>query len=171
MMKVLYLISTSCSWVQNKILYLSYYVSRDSIQINPNKIKAILEWPVPQNHHQHLWIHQSLLATIITTFSHLQTWPMPCMIFFKVHWKRVHLLPGPTNVSKPLITLNNYSLLPIYLFTSFHSMFLSLTPMPQELALVLFFSRVASPFKNHLWLFILWKNSKVILKVPQLSFT
>lgn len=40
--------SDKCSWAQSEILYLGHYVSGDGIQVNPDKIKAILEWPVPK---------------------------------------------------------------------------------------------------------------------------
>ncbi len=40
--------SDKCSWAQSEILYLGHYVSGDGIQVNPNKVKAILEWPIPK---------------------------------------------------------------------------------------------------------------------------
>ena len=38
-----------CDFFKDKIKYLRHIVSKDGISIDPNKVKAIMEWYVPKN--------------------------------------------------------------------------------------------------------------------------
>lgn len=36
-----------CTWAQDKLLHLGHFVSGKGIQVNPEKVKAVLQWPIP----------------------------------------------------------------------------------------------------------------------------
>jgi hypothetical protein len=38
-----------CDFYQRKIQYLGHVISKDGIGVDPENIKAIMEWPVPKN--------------------------------------------------------------------------------------------------------------------------
>src|ERR1700680_3323647 len=38
-----------CSFMQNQIKFLGHLVSADGIRVNPEKVKAITDWPIPKN--------------------------------------------------------------------------------------------------------------------------
>lgn len=40
---------SKCSFFQRKVQYLGHIISYDGIAVDPTKIKAVLEWPVPKN--------------------------------------------------------------------------------------------------------------------------
>ena len=40
---------TKCTFYQKKIGYLGHIITFDEVLVDPSKIMAILEWPVPQN--------------------------------------------------------------------------------------------------------------------------
>jgi hypothetical protein len=41
-----------CSFFQKEIHYLGHIISGEGISVDPEKVKAILEWPVPKNAHE-----------------------------------------------------------------------------------------------------------------------
>jgi hypothetical protein len=41
-----------CSFFQKEIHYLGHIISCEGISVNPEKVKAIMEWPVPKNAHE-----------------------------------------------------------------------------------------------------------------------
>ena len=40
---------TKCTFYQKQIHYLGHIIIADGVSVDPSKIRAILEWPVPQN--------------------------------------------------------------------------------------------------------------------------
>ena len=42
----------SCRSVQKEIHYLGHIISDEGISVDPEKVKAIMEWPVPKNAHE-----------------------------------------------------------------------------------------------------------------------
>ena len=38
-----------CSFMQEEIVYLGFVISVDGLKMDPEKVKAILEWPTPEN--------------------------------------------------------------------------------------------------------------------------
>ena len=38
-----------CSFMQEKIVYLGFVISANSLRMDPKKVKEILEWPTPRN--------------------------------------------------------------------------------------------------------------------------
>ena len=38
-----------CSFMQEEIVYLGFVISTDGLKMDPEKVKAILEWPTPEN--------------------------------------------------------------------------------------------------------------------------
>ena len=38
-----------CSFIQEEIVYLGFVISADGLKMDPGKVKAILEWPTPEN--------------------------------------------------------------------------------------------------------------------------
>ena len=38
-----------CSFMQEEIVYLGFVISTDGLKMDPEKVKAILEWPTPKN--------------------------------------------------------------------------------------------------------------------------
>ena len=48
----LYAKLSKCSFFQLEIHYLGHVITGDGISIDPTKIEAILEWPVPTNVHE-----------------------------------------------------------------------------------------------------------------------
>ena len=38
-----------CSFMQEEIVYLGFVISADGLKMDPEKVKAILEWPTPKN--------------------------------------------------------------------------------------------------------------------------
>ena len=40
---------SKCDFLKDKIQYLGHVVSKDGISVDLDKIKAIIEWPVPKN--------------------------------------------------------------------------------------------------------------------------
>ena len=45
----LYAKLTKCTFYQKQIHYLGHIITADGVSVDPSKIRAILEWPVPQN--------------------------------------------------------------------------------------------------------------------------
>ena len=45
----LYAKFSKCVFFKDKIQYLGHVVSKDRISVDPDKVKAIMEWPVPKN--------------------------------------------------------------------------------------------------------------------------
>jgi hypothetical protein len=45
----LYAKLSKCSFDQNKIHYLGHIISKDGIEVDPEKIEAIIEWSAPKN--------------------------------------------------------------------------------------------------------------------------
>jgi hypothetical protein len=43
---------SKCSFFQKKIHYLGHIISGEGISMDPEKVKAIMEWPVPKNAHE-----------------------------------------------------------------------------------------------------------------------
>jgi hypothetical protein len=41
-----------CSFFQKEIHYLGHIISGEGISVDPEKVKAIMEWPVPKNAHE-----------------------------------------------------------------------------------------------------------------------
>jgi hypothetical protein len=41
-----------CSFFQKEIHYLGHIISGEGISVDPEKVKAIMEWPVPKNDHE-----------------------------------------------------------------------------------------------------------------------
>jgi len=40
---------SKCEFYQGKIQYLGHVISKEGIAIDPDKIKAIMEWPIPRD--------------------------------------------------------------------------------------------------------------------------
>jgi hypothetical protein len=38
-----------CNFYQRKIQYLGHVISKDGIEVDPEKIKSIMEWPIPKD--------------------------------------------------------------------------------------------------------------------------
>ena len=38
-----------CSFVKKELVYLGFVVSREGLKMDPNKVKAMLEWPTPRS--------------------------------------------------------------------------------------------------------------------------
>lgn len=47
--KGLVLSSKKCVWAADELLYLGHIVSSAGIHVNPDKVKAIIDWPHPMN--------------------------------------------------------------------------------------------------------------------------
>jgi hypothetical protein len=47
----LYVNLEKCSFMTNEVVFLGYIVTSESIQVDPNKIDAINNWPIPQSVH------------------------------------------------------------------------------------------------------------------------
>ena len=45
----LFLKPEKCEFHRKKVEFLGFIVNTESVQMNPKKIKTILEWPVPKN--------------------------------------------------------------------------------------------------------------------------
>ena len=45
----LYAKFSKCDFFKGKIQYLEHVVSKDGISVDQDKVKAIMEWPVPKN--------------------------------------------------------------------------------------------------------------------------
>ena len=45
----LYAKLTKCTFYQKQIHYLGHIITANGVSVDPSKIRAILEWPVPQN--------------------------------------------------------------------------------------------------------------------------
>ena len=45
----LYAKLTKCTFYQKNIHYLGHIITTNGVSVDPSKIRAILEWPVPQN--------------------------------------------------------------------------------------------------------------------------
>jgi hypothetical protein len=45
----LYAKLSKCSFYQKKIHYLGHIISKDGIEVDPEKVEAIREWSVPKN--------------------------------------------------------------------------------------------------------------------------
>ena len=45
----LYAQLSKCDFYKNKIQYLGHMISADGISVDPEKIKAIIDWPVPKD--------------------------------------------------------------------------------------------------------------------------
>jgi hypothetical protein len=43
---------SKCSFFQKEIHYLGHIISSEGISVDPEKVKAIIEWPVPKNSHE-----------------------------------------------------------------------------------------------------------------------
>jgi hypothetical protein len=43
---------SKCSFFQKEIQYLGHIISSEGISVDPKKVKAIMEWPVPKNAHE-----------------------------------------------------------------------------------------------------------------------
>jgi hypothetical protein len=43
---------SKCSFFQKEIHYLGHIISGKGISVDPEKVKAIMEWPVPKNAHE-----------------------------------------------------------------------------------------------------------------------
>jgi hypothetical protein len=43
---------SKCSFFQKEIHYLGHIISGEGISVDPEKVKAIMEWPVPKNSHE-----------------------------------------------------------------------------------------------------------------------
>jgi hypothetical protein len=43
---------SKCSFFQKEIHYLGHIISGEGISVDPEKVKAIMEWPVPKNAHE-----------------------------------------------------------------------------------------------------------------------
>jgi hypothetical protein len=43
---------SKCSFFQREIHYLGHIISSEGISVDPEKTKAIIEWPVPKNAHE-----------------------------------------------------------------------------------------------------------------------
>jgi hypothetical protein len=43
---------SKCSFFQREIHYLGHIISGEGISVDPEKVKAIMEWPVPKNAHE-----------------------------------------------------------------------------------------------------------------------
>ena len=41
-----------CSFFQTSIKYLGHVVSREGVSVDPEKVEAVREWPVPATYHQ-----------------------------------------------------------------------------------------------------------------------
>ena len=50
--KKLYSKLSKCSFFQKEILYLGHNISIEGIFVDPEKVKAIMEWSVPKNAHE-----------------------------------------------------------------------------------------------------------------------
>jgi hypothetical protein len=50
--KKLYGKLSKCSFFQKEIHYLGHIISGEGISVDPEKVKAIMEWPVPKNSHE-----------------------------------------------------------------------------------------------------------------------
>jgi hypothetical protein len=43
---------SKCSFFQKEIHYLGHIISGEGISVDPKKVKAIMDWPVPRNAHE-----------------------------------------------------------------------------------------------------------------------
>jgi hypothetical protein len=43
---------SKCSFFQKEIHYLGHIISSEGISVDPKKVKAIMEWPMPKNAHE-----------------------------------------------------------------------------------------------------------------------
>eukprot|EP00253_Pinus_taeda_P013775 PITA_13775 len=43
---------SKCSFFQKKVHYLGHIISGEGISVDPEKVKAIMDWPVPKNAHE-----------------------------------------------------------------------------------------------------------------------
>jgi hypothetical protein len=43
---------SKCTFFQKEIHYLGHIISDEGISVDPEKVKAIMEWPVPKNSHE-----------------------------------------------------------------------------------------------------------------------
>jgi hypothetical protein len=43
---------SKCSFLQKEIHYLGHIISSEGISVDPEKVKAIMEWPVTKNAHE-----------------------------------------------------------------------------------------------------------------------
>ena len=43
---------SKCSFYQKEIHYLGHIISSEGISVEPEKVKAIMDWPVPRNAHE-----------------------------------------------------------------------------------------------------------------------
>ena len=43
---------SKCSFFQKEIHYLGHIISGEGISVDPKKVKAIMEWPMPKNAHE-----------------------------------------------------------------------------------------------------------------------
>lgn len=43
---------SKCSFFQEKIHYLGHIILGEGISVDPEKVKAIMEWPIPKNAHE-----------------------------------------------------------------------------------------------------------------------
>ena len=43
---------SKCSFFQKEIHYLGHIISGEGIVMDPEKVKAIMDWPVPRNSHE-----------------------------------------------------------------------------------------------------------------------
>lgn len=41
--------SKKCSWVQQSIEYLGHIVTKDGVKMDPSKVVAVLQWPIPKS--------------------------------------------------------------------------------------------------------------------------
>ena len=70
-----------CTFLQNELVYLGFVISKEGLKMDPEKVKAILDWPTPQSTFEVRSFHgfASLYNKLIQKFSQICVSYIECM--------------------------------------------------------------------------------------------
>jgi hypothetical protein len=110
----LYAKQSKCEFAKRSIEFLGHFVSEEGIQVDPQKVRTIIEWPIPNNPHdiQSFMGLSNYYRRFISKFAH-KTAPLNRLLHKNVPWKWTEIEQQSFDnlkhalTSPPVLTLPN----------------------------------------------------------------